>query len=142
MPEDLPLILTFGLLPEDVPNPTLIIRREGGVKQLSSLYGVENATVLVLNGVRDQFGTTSAQRRAVEQLIRVVLNHNPLCEIAFKGGASPWALQHLHQAELYMELHELMQEPYIDERKYFHRRRRRHPIIRGKLRQRRQGEKT
>jgi hypothetical protein len=91
------------------------------------------ATALVRSpGGEDYFGTTRAQRRSVEQLCRVMLHYNPLCEITFKSGMSPWQEDVLYQAECGQTLFDLMWEPHIHFKKYFHIRRPLHPVIRAK----------
>lgn len=131
--------LTFGILPEDIPAPTLIIRRKGGVKAVQPMAGAVDVLVVGSGLDRDWFGTTAAQRRAVQQLARAILHTSPLCEITFKSGVSPWALDYLYRADdPFMELHELMSEPYTRLSRYVIQNRllKRHPIIQERLRAR------
>jgi hypothetical protein len=132
MSPEQPSKLTIGITPHDIPTPTLIIRRSGLLKAVADLYSLDEATVLVRTGTIP----TRAQSRIIDQIIRIVLNHNPLCEITFMGRASPWATHHLIAAEPYSPLRTLLHQPYVDERKYFHRQRPRHPVIKEKIRAR------
>lgn len=124
--------LCFGILPEQIPHPALIIRHGGDVEELKNMRSASRCTVLVQGGKHDDFGTTRAQREAIQQLIRIALHYNRLCTITFMGGISPWSKQILPRAEFMAPLNEMMAEPYINYRKYLLRPRPRHPVIKEK----------
>ncbi len=91
-----PQTVCFAVLQEQMPKPTIVIERDGKLRPKNpDLYRAEVRVLLEMKD--DWIDITSAQYRTMIQLSRVVLHHQPLAQIVFNGGASPWGLDHLPQ---------------------------------------------
>jgi hypothetical protein len=89
-----PETVTFAVFSEEVPKPTIIIKRNGLLRQRAPSLYVCDVTVL-LQGDDETIDITAKQYRAMVQLVRIALHKNPCAKIVFNGAASPWGLDYL-----------------------------------------------
>ncbi|SCB55078.1 hypothetical protein GA0061098_103452 [Bradyrhizobium shewense] len=91
---EFPETVTFSVYKQEMPKPTVVVRRDGSLKPKNPEVQVSNLTILVQ--MPDEWiSITSAQYRAMVQLARIALRHNPLARVIFCEGASPWGLDFL-----------------------------------------------
>ena len=88
-----PQIVTFAVFSWEVPEPTIVIKRNGLLKQGDPSLYVRDVTVL-LEGDDETVDITAKQYRAMLQVARIALHQNPCVKIVFNGGASPWGLDY------------------------------------------------
>jgi hypothetical protein len=125
-----PETVTFAVFSCEVPKPTIVIKRNGLLKQRDPSLYVRDVTVL-LQGDDETIDITAKQYRAMVQLVRIALRHNPCARIVFNGAASPWGLDYLPTYdERWMTVPEAMRMRSTKIQKVIMRKRPLHPIIR------------
>lgn len=128
-----PETVTFSVFSEEVPKPTVVIKRNGLLKQRNPSLNTRDVTVL-LQGDDDTVDITAKQYRSMIQFIRIVLQHSPCAKIVFNGAASPWGLDYLSgYDERWMSVAEGMRTRPTKIQKVLQHKRPLHPIIKGRL---------
>jgi hypothetical protein len=88
-----PQTVTFAVFSCEVPKPTIVIKRNGLLRQRDPSLHVRDVTVL-LEGDDNTIDITAKQYRAMVQVVRIALHQNPCVRIVFNGAASPWGLDY------------------------------------------------
>jgi hypothetical protein len=129
-----PETLTFSVFSDQVPKPSVTILRDGTIKPKNPSLDVQDATVL-MEGDDDSVDITARQYRAMLQLVRVALHHNPSARIIFNGGASPWGLDSFPDFEFGTTVAEAMRMRPTNIKRVLMHRRPLHPVIKRKRRE-------
>ncbi len=129
-----PETLTFSVFSDQVPKPTVTIRRDGTLKQKNPSLHVQDATVL-MEGDDDSVDITARQYKAMLQLVRVALHHNPRAKIIFNAGASPWGLDSLQDFQFGTTVAEAMRMRPTNIKRVLMHRRPLHPVIKRRRRE-------
>lgn len=136
---EFPETVIFSVYKQEVPKPTVAIRRDGSLRPKDPAIRTKDVTVLIqMPG--EWISITSAQYRAMVQLARIVLRHNPLARVIFNEGASPWGLDFLPgYNETWMTVTEAMGLRPVSIRKVLLRKNPVHPIIKSRRSEKRLG---
>lgn len=124
-----PETVTFSVFSDEVPRSTVIVRRDGSIKQKNPSFGAKDVTVL-LQGDDESIAVTAKQYKTMVQLARIALNQNACAKIIFNPGASPWGLDTLPGCEEWTTLHEALEIQPVHILKTVTRRRPMHALIR------------
>jgi hypothetical protein len=129
-----PQTITFSVFSDEVPKPTVTVRRDGTLKQKNASFEKPDVTVL-LQGDDESVDITAKQYKAMVQLARVALNRNACVKIVFNSGASPWGLESLPGCDDWTTVHEAMAIQAVHISKILMRRRPMHALLRRILKQ-------
>ncbi|MCK1513050.1 hypothetical protein IVB22_10785 [Bradyrhizobium sp. 190] len=134
-----PETVTFAVFSDEVPKPTVVIKRNGLLKQRNPSLNTRDVTVL-LQGDDKTIDITAKQYRAMVQLVRIALRHNPCAKIVFNGAASPWGLDCLPRYdERWMTVPDAMRMRPTKIQKVLVRKKALHPVIKERRAEARQG---
>ncbi|WP_424632179.1 hypothetical protein [Bradyrhizobium sp. SYSU BS000235] len=115
-----PLRITFGVFYEDVPNPTITIRRTGTVVQHRNFMRMKHIRVLIEQPA-GSIDTTQKQQKTVKQLIHIALELNGVCAVTFIPCAPLWCYETLRSDD-WDSFEDMMELEPVDSRKLFLRR--------------------